>query len=592
MVNKSNNPDKQSKKHLVFSLIIMLFLVQSCAVFAQTPSYPIKKINGVECIVYKVKPAEGFYRISKNFNTTEAVIREFNPQIKDGLKANMEIYIPMQQPTAVKSAPATNNTQDFIEHVVDKQQTIYRITKIYDISEQELLQANPQVKNYLIHPGDVLRIPVKQKASASASAPTQTAVAGIPSKQPEQAEQANFPPKDIQKSEATTQEEGSAATTTEASDSLIQRLREKVAEIQEQIEQALKGKDFNENQDATDEIISPQDLKIVFLLPYLLDNKQENVDRRFIEFYAGALVAINNAKLQGHKLEIYNFDVEKSDVKIMEVLRDSLPANVDFIVGPAYANQIPIVGDYARNNKVKALIPFASKILDIASNPYIYQFNPGQELEIAAITEIVDNKESTTNIVFADHMQISSNDEGLQLSNKLKSNFNNANIAYNSLTLHLDSMEHLWEALDPWKENIIFFNSAKISHSSLYLQELNRLSDFVKVKVYEPFAWRSSSINRPPSFYISVFKNEYPELEYDLYSKHFASLFNWSATSDLPRYDLLGYDLMSCFIQHITSSKNQLPESYPMYNGIQSDIQFERVSSKGGYLNHVLIHYE
>jgi len=134
--------------------ITIFFFFQFYSLSAQVPSYPIKMVDGVECIVYKVKPAEGFYRISKNFNTTEDIIRAYNPHAADGLKAGMEIYIPVH-----KEKPEEKN---YIEHVVERQQTLYRISKIYDITQEELLAANPQITGRAIQTGEVLRIPGKR----------------------------------------------------------------------------------------------------------------------------------------------------------------------------------------------------------------------------------------------------------------------------------------------------------------------------------------------------------------------------------------------------------------------------------------------
>lgn len=593
MGSPHSNQILSNRYSTIIFLIISLFIFNACMVSAQTPGYPIKKVNGVECFVYQVKPAEGFYRIGKNFNTTEAIIREFNPHITNGLRANMEIYIPVQNPAEKKQVPQDLQAQEYIEHTVEKQQTVYRITKIYDITENELLAANPQIKNYLIHPGDVLKIPLKKKTETQSD--SQTTAKQQEQKSDDKDEPAAKISEEKSKEDLQKEKQDTIASTSDKGNDYVQKLRDKIGELQGQIEQVLKKKDGAEDEeDATDEamLISPQKVKIVFLLPFLLDNKQESVDRRFIEFYAGSLVAIQHEKIKGHSIDVHTFDVEKSDLKIMEILRDSLPTDIDLIIGPVYSNQISIVSDFARNNKIKTLIPFSSKIVDIETNPYIYQFNPGQDIETQAISAIIEQKQATTNIIFADHNQVNINDDGLTLSNILKSNFKKADIPHTVVQLYTDSLEYLWEVLDPWKENIIFFNSSKISTVNVYLQELNRLSDFVKIKIYEPFAWRNSTQPRPPGFFLSIFKNDYPEKTYEQYTKSFQSLFNWEPSLDVPRYDLLGYDLISCFIQNITGSPEQLPASYPLYHGLQSDIQFEKISTKGGYLNHLINHYE
>jgi len=517
--------------------IVIFFFFQFYSLSAQVPSYPIKMVNGVECIVYKVKPAEGFYRISKNFNTTEDIIRAYNPHAADGLKAGMEIYIPIY-----KDKPKENN---YIEHVVEKQQTLYRISKIYDITQKELLAANPQITGRAIQTGEVLRIPTKKGGKIEEVA------------------------------EGTREIKGDTETSEK--------------EIQQQVDEIFSGQDLKVDRLATRK---PQKVKIAFLLPFLLDQNQNAVDRRFVEFYAGALAAIHQGKQEGISFDIYTFDTDKSDIKIMEILKDSLPWDVDLIVGPAYSNQISIVSDYARNNKIKTLIPFSSKIYDIESNPYIYQFNPGQEIELQKILEILRTEGALNHIVFAELPQVSANDDGSTLTNMLKHHLNASETPYKTIQLHPDSLEYLWNGLDPWKENIIFFNTTRINSLNVYLREFNRLSAFVNMKIYEPYSWRNSRLEKPHSFYLSAFKNEFPDEQFDHYTNCFADLFDWSPSGGLPRYDLLGYDLLHYFIKYILPKNEAQVDYYPFSEGIQSDMQYEKVSPRGGYLNRLLIHYE
>lgn len=520
-------------------MLLTAFMLQSCMLFAQTPSYPVKKINGVECIVYTVQPSEGFYRISKNLNTTEAEIRAINPQITDGLKVGMEIYIP------VKNEHKTE--KNYIEHIVEKKQTIFRIRKMYHITEEELIEMNPHLKQNSLRTGETLKIPLPKKEIA------------------------------------------------------INRESDKKEETKSSINQngnqAVKKEVTDQKQDKkpnteTVRLKRPENLNIAFLLPFMLDQKQEPSDKRFIEFYTGALIAIKQAKEEGTNFQIHTFDTEKSDVKIMEILQDSNLTKMDLIIGPAFSNQISLMGDFARMNKIKTLIPFSSRIIDIETNPYIYQFNPGQEAELQKLQEIIQSEANRTNFIFAELNHISPNDDGLLLFRSLKQQMQSANIPFQSLYLIPDSLHHIRQVLNPLKDNIVFFNTTRINNLSVYLRELKRLSASVNLKIYEPFSWRNSKLEKPRSFYLSVFKNEYPEITYEQYFNEFSSLFDWTPSSELPRYDLLGFDLMQYFIREVSTLKNPPADSYPLHEGIQSNLKFEKAARTGGYINRFINHYE
>lgn len=525
-------------RHQSFLIVLFAaFMFQSCLLFAQTPSYPVKNVNGVECIVYKVQPAEGFYRISKNFNTTEAEIRAINPQITDGLKVGMEIYIP------VKKEHKTD--KNYIEHIVEKKQTIFRIRKMYNITEEELIAMNPHLKQNSLRTGEILKIPLPEKQTTSVDA-----------KKEESKSAATQNNNQVEKKETIEHKQDKKVT--------IDNIRLK----------------------------KPDNLNIAFLLPFMLDQKQDASDKRFIEFYTGALIAIKQAKEEGTNFRIHTFDTEKSDLKIMEILQDSNLTTMDLIVGPAFSNQISVIGDFARMHRVKTLIPFSSKIIDIETNPYLYQFNPGQDTELKKLQEIIQYEGNKTNFIFAELNNTSPNDDNFALLRSLKQLMQSENLSFKTVYLHPDSLHHIRQALNPLRENIVFFNTGRINNLSVYLSELKRLSASVNLKIYEPFSWRNSKLEKPRSFYLSVFKNEYPETAYEQYTNEFSSLFDWTPSSELPRYDLLGYDLMRYFIREILTTKDSPAEGYPMREGIQSNLKFEKAAATGGYINRLINHYE
>jgi hypothetical protein len=276
----------------------------------------------------------------------------------------------------------------------------------------------------------------------------------------------------------------------------------------------------------------------------------------------------------------------------MEILQDTIFRKIELIVGPAYSNQVSIISDFARMQKIKTLIPFSSKIYDIATNPYIYQFNPGQDVELKKLQEIIQSRSNRSNFIFAEIPTVNSKDDGFKLSGQLKEYMLMNNIGYNTILFDQDYAQNLREAIQPSLENIVILNTSRLSNLNAYMRHLNILSDSSLIRIYEPYAWRSSKTKRPASFYLSVFKNKFHDAEYDAYMNQFDSLYDWLPSSELPRYDLLGFDLLNYFIGDIIRNKKETPLSYPLKEGVQSDIQFERITEKGGFINNLLNQYE
>jgi len=89
--------------------------------------------------LYVVKPKETLYGISKKFGVTEEAIKEANPQLTDGLKIGMQLSIPEPE----------NLEEAFELHTVVKDDTVYNLTKRYNVTEADLMTLNPALKDGL-----------------------------------------------------------------------------------------------------------------------------------------------------------------------------------------------------------------------------------------------------------------------------------------------------------------------------------------------------------------------------------------------------------------------------------------------------------
>lgn len=530
-------------KNSPFMYFLMILLVISQSVFALDKPYPKQEVNGVLCYVYKVQPSEGFFRVSQNFGTNETELKQFNPQLTDGLKVGMEIFIPVKNPDGSyvgvqpKMEPQ-DNTTEYLLHEVERRQTIFRIRRLYDITEEELIEHNPQIKDRSIQVGEKLRIPIKKDPKTDKNS--------------------------------------------------VQSVKSTDNQAQDSVKSGGLLSVFHKDNKKQ----SSDSVRIAFLLPLMLDQKPDPSDSRFVEFYAGALVAIQEAKMNGKKISVHTFDTEKSDLKLMEILRDSILTKVDIIIGPAYAAQVSLIGDFARMHRIRTIIPFSSRIFDLNTNPYIYQFNPGQEEELRKLQEILRTERELNNIIFAELPSSNPNDDAFLLTHQLKLFLNNNNIHFRTVTLDELYKDNLRPLLNPTKENIVFFNTSRINSLREYLVGTNSYTNSVRVKIYEPYSWRNSNLEKPRSFYLSVFKDEYPVALYENYLQQFTQLFNWQPAYESPRYDLLGYDLTQYYLKVLHNNSSMPETAYPPFEGIQSMLKFEKSSPRGGYINRQLNHYE
>jgi len=147
-------------KKKLFSLMLTGFILLSFATVGQKDNYPIKKIKGIEYYVYTVQASEGLLAIGRKFEISPEEISKLNPEIQNGLKAGQEILIPIQKKSTKKTESKSN--LDFIQHKVEKKQTLFAISHKYNVSQEDIKQFNPDIKNGL-QEGMILNIPDSTK---------------------------------------------------------------------------------------------------------------------------------------------------------------------------------------------------------------------------------------------------------------------------------------------------------------------------------------------------------------------------------------------------------------------------------------------
>lgn len=325
-----------------------------------------------------------------------------------------------------------------------------------------------------------------------------------------------------------------------------------------------------------------QKYKIAYLLPFMANEKSINpTAKKFIEFYMGSLLAINNAKNNAITYEIFTFDIEKSETKLYEVINQPELQNMDLIFGPAYTLQIPILADFAKRRKIHTVIPFSANVAHIDSNPYLFQFNPNEDYQRQRTLTLIKNRFKTANILFVKTNSGRTTQEYSILMKELyKSRIQHKEVTANNLTAALYSN----------KKNLIIFDTNNYQSIKQTLETLYNIDSEYDLSVLGQYAWRGRSGKKPRLLYISPFVGNMKGTNYyeTSYKKHYGEIEQLSN----PRFDLLGYDLTTYFLS--TMQKNgfsfHTSPSHTLYfrNGVQSDFMFKKTTPNGGYINQQL----
>jgi len=115
-------------------------------------------------IVHRVEPQETLYGISKKYDVTTTEIIKFNSATKNGLKMYQELLIPIKKQEPEKLPLGKLTDDGQVWHVVKTGETLFGIAKMYRLSVDSLRRING-LENFNIDIGDTLWLAIPEANS-------------------------------------------------------------------------------------------------------------------------------------------------------------------------------------------------------------------------------------------------------------------------------------------------------------------------------------------------------------------------------------------------------------------------------------------
>ena len=555
-------------------IVLLAALMWVNGLFAQAESWPKDTVDGVVVYRYTVQKSEGLYRISKNFNVSQEELVRLNPKLQT---EGLKLGQEILVPVKEEQPAAADSSM--VKHVIEPKETLYAISKRYGVSVAELQAANPEVsKNMPI--GATLLIPVRAAEGATLPVPqTQAEAPKMDAPQP----QSEAPKVETPKAEA-------EAPTIEApnADEVVlpapKLQADSLTAVQQVATDSMVEHPLLLPYDSS--IISALPLRIAYLLPFQVEAaKRDGQMDRFIDFYEGALLAIYEAQACGQHFEIFTYDVQKSDIAIQKVLKKGEMQNLDAIIGPAYPAQVSHAALFAKQNRIPCIIPFTNKVSGLEHNPYLMQFNPSAQKEAEAAVRLLSAHKDSLQLVFVDPQASEVSPFVSTLREKaLAAGFTTADIALQ--TIINDSLTTI---LKQDKKNILVFNSDKYVSVNAVMSKVVNQKKGHSLALFGRYSWQHEKCPIE-MVYVSIF-HEPNTAHMASYEALYKQYFGHALSSLQPRYDLLGYDLTKAVIRHLLLSQQAVSDQDKQHVfaeehiGLQSDIHYERASEEGGLEN-------
>lgn len=447
----------------------------------------------------------------------------------------------------------TVDGQVYYRYTVERSIGLYRISKNFGVSQEEILQANPHLQTTGLRYDEVILIPAKGLETQLADSAPAATVAEVPMEAPAEAK---------------------PIVVKEKKESILPKYkRQKWLQVDTvvvdttavEMDTAIVQKDSSV-------------IRLALMLPLQADalKRDKNMDR-FYDYYAGALIAINEVQATGQAIEVHTYDVGKNVQKTTQLLCDSTWQKVDAIVGPAYTQQVAVAAEYAQRDSTWMLVPFLSNVASIAHNPYLLQFNPSEHTEADTLARYLAQYGDSVNCVLIETKAGDVIPSGIMaLHQALKAQ----GVPTSSISLAAILADSLDGAFKTDMENIVIFNTEKYSNLKAVMPHLLQGHATYPITLFSHYSWQNEKIILP-QLYTTIFSDSLMVSE--PYEEVWQQYFNHTVSSTHPRYDLLGYDQMRHLLQLLQTSSDSIATQ--VWNGSQADIQYHRISPEGGYEN-------
>lgn len=396
---------------------------------------------------HTTKPKETLYSIAREYQVNVEDLKLLNADLlANGLKIGQVIEIPnnspsdlppaaLEKPVAKSEAPKTTTEKPsgkVTYHVVEPKETKYGIAKKYGMTVAELEQKNPDI---------VSNLPVGFKLVVSGH-PAQTAVAEKPTPRETQATEAKPLVKATEKREPETDESSKPSESTEIVKtykksgyanyevkpketlySLTQSFdisQEELIALNPSLKDGVKvgmilkvpGKGSIKLIPASNtkfadlsKSLSKNKKELVLLLPFNASKiqgdtlkttsmrlKKDAFLNMTLDFYAGALVAIDSARTLGINVDVKIFDSQenKTSSNVVDLVTTNKLSESDAIIGPFYQQYVEKVAEMVADNNVAVISPLSKEIGK--SYPNLFQSMPSQEYAKNAMFDFMMGK--------------------------------------------------------------------------------------------------------------------------------------------------------------------------------------------------------
>ncbi len=296
--------------------------------------------------------------------------------------------------------------KDYYIHLVKKGQSLYMISKAYDVDINEIIQDNPVVKEGL-KAGQKIRIAVP-----------------LPAKPPKKPSIANSEEK---KQSAKSKEEEPLPCGMDKSS--MKRVYNVALMIPLYLSDVVQM-DINSDEESS---------------------TQESRPLQFIGYYEGFRMALDSLEKTGVSLKVTVYDIGHDTLKTIKLLQNPELKNMDLIFGMLYHRNFQLVSDFCEKNNIPIINPISEREQILDKHRKVFKIHPPLKSQLPELIHYLGtNFRDSTIIVISDDLR----------TNKATANNILSKLEEDTLDVHMaNGVEEVLSLLSKKKGNIIILIS-------------------------------------------------------------------------------------------------------------------------------------
>lgn len=555
-------------KFLAFTFVIALIV--SCS---QQKRY----------VSYRVKQGETMRDIAKRINVLEEDLVRLNPDVGENPTVNSVIIIP--NPKYTKTIPliqkpknsetvsentsetSTNNTSEnsdtgnteqpsdstqvvrtvyeYKTHIVKPGETVYRITKTYNISKDELIKLNPEypkLQDNLLSVGQKLKVKVAEKKIFYVSREEDLKKFVTHTVSPKETVYSLTRFYNISK------------------DNLVSLNPEfpELADNNLSIGQVLRIKPIEESVSSdnlaiySDTIAKTSPIKLALLLPFKTQEYDSlspekifnrtksksvgsaNLANMVTDFYFGAEMAIDSLINKGVKVDVSVFDTGNRGKLVEKILERDQLDNMDVVIGPFYSDKFELVADKISSPVV---FPHFSKRQKNFSSSRIIKSAPDKETHSNFLADYLNQVYNGETIFIVSDGQTQSENQSKLIEARLKQNDAISNIYMLKPEKGYIKKDRFTSKMKPNVHNWVILTSDNKSAIADALNSMVVLPEDVTAQVF--------AINKNTSTYNEIDNNTLARVDFTYVTDHYSDEKDQNLKQFIKKYRAKNKDIPS-----------------------------------------------